>query len=127
MQPTNPCHHCWFTQKDKCLQNPCFHEQASSTAGVPGPAFLISWMLTEPGSKQIINPHLLHSLLASDHGTKEEQLPWSGGFAAHQSTVKSWPCYEPLPLLALTLNEAVMDLDSLCMARLLREAKVGIL
>ena len=58
---------------DKCLLHSHLHEQAASTASMHDRAFPISWPLNEPGGKEMINPHLLHSPQASNWETEEKQ------------------------------------------------------
>ena len=58
---------------DKCLLHSHLHKQTASTASMHNHAFPISWLLNEPGSKEMINPHLLHSLQASNWETQENR------------------------------------------------------
>lgn len=110
-----PCHCLPLTPMDKCLLNTCFYKKVTFKACVHDHGFLITQPLSEYGRKQIINPHLLHSLLASHCGAKREcklvtdnmiRRPSSCNFVAH---------YSPLGGPCLTISHF---LCSLCLSGL---------
>lgn len=111
-----PCHCLLLTTMDKCLLNTRFYEKVTFEACVHDHGFLITQPLSEHSRKQIINPHLLHSLLASHCGAKKRVQ--AGNWSHDQKTLilqlccpllTSWwtlPHHQPL-LLTLSLGPLV--------------------
>ena len=76
-QPTSP-HHTVSSSDGQvfALLSPSW---TASTASMHDHAFPISWLLNEPGSKEMINPHLLYSPQASNWETEENRAVWHLG------------------------------------------------
>lgn len=111
---------------DKCLLHSHLHEQAASTASIHDHTFPISWALNEPGSKEMINPYLLHSPQGSNWETEEKQSGMASGArrpgpaATVPITMLSRPglaISASSTRLHLHWDEAVMDLCGLRVAR----------
>lgn len=111
---------------DKCLLPLHLHEQAASTASIHDHTFPISWALDEPGSKEMINPYLLHSP-QGNWETEEKQSGMASGARrpGPAATVPITMLSRPGPghwrflhsPLHLHWDEAVMDLCGLRVAR----------